>query len=131
DGGAVGGHGERARTVAEELDDGRGRARVGRIEDPDVGAPDAGGRVIAARARVVLAAVGGGDEGALRRRAGEDDVARLVADEQGVDDARRVARDVDDGDAVREVVDDPDPRVVLGGDGDGREPDRDGGDELG
>src|SRR5690606_29548798 len=41
DGGAVGGHGERARTVAEELDDGRGRARVGRIEDPDVGAPDA------------------------------------------------------------------------------------------
>ena len=37
----------------------------------------------------VLAAMGGGDEGAVAAGAGEDDVARLVADEQRAHDARR------------------------------------------
>ena len=57
--------------------------------------------------RALLAAVRGGDEGAVAAGAGEDDVARLVADEQRAHDARRVAGDVDDADAVGEVVDDP------------------------
>ena len=38
---------------------------------------------------------------------GEDDVARLVADQQRAHDARRRGGDVDDADAVGEVVDDP------------------------
>ena len=59
--------------------------------------------------RRVLAAVGGGDEGAVVVRPGEHDVARLVADQQGAHDAgsRQVA-DVDDADAVGEMVDHPD-----------------------
>jgi hypothetical protein len=41
----------------------------------------------------------------------EDDVARLVADQQRAHDTRWGCADVDDADAVREVVDDPDLRV--------------------
>src|SRR5690606_28338356 len=55
--------------------------------------------------------------------AGEDDVAGLVADEQGAYDTRGLARDVDDRDAVREVVDDPDLARAPHSDGDGLEAD--------
>ena len=81
------------------------RAERGGVEHPDVGAADAGGgelRVARARhggdrrVRALLAAVRGGDEGAVAAGPGEDDVARLVADQQGAHDARRVGRDVDD-----------------------------------
>ena len=69
------------------------------------------------------------DEGAVPARAGEDDVARLVADEQRALDARRVRRvHVDDAHAVGEVVDDPDFGVAAGGDGDRLETHGDGGD---
>ena len=65
----------------------------------------------------VLAAPRRGDEGAGEvavavGRTGEDDVARLVADQQRAHDARRCRRDVDDADAVGEVIDHP--HLVVG-----------------
>ena len=111
----VGRRRERARRVAEQLDDRLGRAvrgQRGRGEDPHQRARDArrtqrGGH----RRGQVLAAPGGGDEGAgegaVGLRAGEDDVARLVADQQRAHDARRIGGDVDDADAVGQMVDDP------------------------
>ena len=60
------------------------RAGVVRVEHPDVRAT--AGRVVQVGiVRRVLAAVGGRDERAALARAREDDVARLVADEQRVD----------------------------------------------
>ncbi len=96
-----------------------------RVEDPDVGAADAGGgqlRIV----RMVLAAMRRGDEGAVLARAGEHDVARLVADQQGAHHppARTAVVDVDDADAVREVVDDPDLVVGPRRDRDRLQPDR-------
>ncbi len=128
---AVGRDRERARRVAEQRHDrdrhaADGGAEVGRIEDPDVGATDSRrGELRIARAGhagqiwagALLAAVRGGDEGARPAGAGEDDVARLVADEEGVDDVRRAVGHVDDADAVRDGVDDPD--IAVGRDGDG------------
>ncbi|HXR44841.1 MAG TPA: hypothetical protein VN759_08545, partial [Pseudolysinimonas sp.] len=76
----------------------------------------------------------GGDERAAPRGPGEDDVARLVADEERALDgaSRGGVIELDDADAVREVVDDPDLAVRAGGDGDRLEADRDrgGADEL-
>ena len=57
-----------------------------------------------------------GSDGAAR----EDDVARLVSDQQGLDHPRRRAADVHDAQAVGEVVDDPD--VAVGGHGHGARP---------
>src|SRR6185295_2637293 len=74
--------------------------------------------------RQILAAARGGDEGAVARRAGEDDVARLVADEQGADHARRRGADIDDADAVREVVHHPDLAIAARRDGYRLEADR-------
>ena len=66
------------------------------------------------------------DERAVAMRAGEDDVARLVAHEQRVDDARvRRVTDVDDAHRVREMVDDPDFTGPAHGHRDGLEPDLD------
>jgi hypothetical protein len=110
---------ERARRVAEERDDrersaAEARAEVRGVEHPDVGASDTGGCELGIDGRI-LPAVRGGDEGARAARAGEHDVARLVADQQGADDARRVARDVDDAHAVGEMVDDPDLASIAHG----------------
>src|SRR5262249_3836348 len=77
-------------------------------------------------AGAVLAAMRGGDEGAIAAGAGEDDVARLVPDQQRAGGAGRRAADVDDTDRVGEAVDDPDLRVGTGGDGEGLEPGGDG-----
>ena len=126
DGGAVGRDGERARRVAEERDDRRAASREPRcagVEDPHVGAADARrGELRVARA--VLAAMRRGDEGAAASGAGEDDVARLVADQERAHDARRVGRDVDDADAVGQVVHHPDLAVGARRDRHGLEPDR-------
>jgi hypothetical protein len=70
--------------------------------------------------------VGGRDEGAIAARAREDDVARLVADEQRADHARRRRREIDDADAVREVVHDPRLGVAARRDRDGLHADRHG-----
>src|SRR5262249_39654152 len=116
------------------------RAEVGRVEYPDVGAADAGRRELGI-VGVVLPPVGGRDERPRSARSGEHDVARLVADEQGPEDAggrgsrigaraagktvarsttarpgartaaARAVRAVDDADAVREMVHDPDLAV--------------------
>ena len=109
---AVGTDGQGARLVAEQRHDGERRAaerraEIGRVEHPHIGAADAFEIEVAARHRCVLAAVGRGNERAVAARAGEDDVLRLVADEQRADDVRDAAADVDDADAVGEVVDDP------------------------
>jgi hypothetical protein len=54
----------------------------------------------------------GGDERATVFRPREDDVARLIADEQSAGDAARCAgADGDDADAVGEVMDHPDLAV--------------------
>ena len=123
DGVAVRAHRERARRVAEERHDAERRAaeasrRGRRVEHPDVGAIHAGrdelrvagpGDAGDAGVGALLAAVGGGDEGALARVPGEDDVARLVADQQRARHARAAGHaHVDDAHAVGEVVDDPD-----------------------
>ena len=94
--------------VAEELEncDRRAAHRVAEaegVEDPDVRPRHAGGGKFripgAGNVRegfvvAVLTAVGGGDEGAALVGTGEDDIARLVADEQRPHDARRRRRDV-------------------------------------
>jgi hypothetical protein len=92
---AVGRDGEGSGGVAEERDGGERRpaerrSEVRRVEDPDVGATDTGRREDRLDGRVergVLPAMRGGDEGAVVARAGKDEVARLVADEQRPDDA--------------------------------------------
>jgi len=58
------------------------------------------------------------------RRPGEDDVARLVADQERAHDARRRRADVDDAHAVGQMIDDPHLGVRARRDGDGFEPDR-------
>ena len=55
---------------------------------------------------------------------GEDDVARLVADQQRAHDARRRRADVDDADAVGEMVDHPHLGVGARRDRHRLEPDR-------
>src|SRR5262249_36928001 len=94
-------------------------------------AADAGSRQLRI-VRVVLATMRARDEGALEEaaavhRPGEDDVARLVADEERADHPRLAAAQVDDADAVREMVHDPDLGVRARRDGDRLEADRDGG----
>jgi len=111
DGRPVRAHGERARRIAEERHLGEPvtaerRAEAGRVEDPHVGTAHARGRELRV-VGVVLPAMRGGDERAATAGAREDDVARLVADEQRADHARRRRADVDDRDAVGEMVDDP------------------------
>jgi hypothetical protein len=113
--GAVGRHRQRARSVGEERQLGQpgaagGGAEVVGVEHPDVGAADAGGLQVVRVGRV-LAAVGAGDERPALAGAGEDDVARLVADQQRAHDARALAEagaEPDDRHRVREVVGDPD-----------------------
>ena len=71
--------------------------------------------------------MGGGDERAIAMRPGEHDVAGLVADQQGADDAAGagVVVERDHADAVGQVVDDPDLALGARGDGDRLEADRD------
>jgi hypothetical protein len=130
DGGAVRRDRERARRVGEQGDLGqpratRGGAEVRGVEHPDVGAADACGLQVVRVGRV-LAAVRAGDEAAIAVGAGEDDVARFVADEEGAHDAGVVAVvvELDDADGVGEVVDHPDLAAVAHGDRDGLEADR-------
>src|SRR4029453_17561423 len=94
-------HGETARGIAEQRDDpewhaAERAAQVGGVEYPDVGARHAGRRELRASGAgyggdrgigALLAAVRGGDERSVAARAGEDDVARLVADQQRTHDA--------------------------------------------
>ncbi len=75
----------------------------------------------------MLSAMGGRDERAVAARAREDDVARLVADQQRARHARRRRREVDDAHAVGEVVHHPDLVVGAGRHGDGLHADRDRG----
>lgn len=65
----------------------------------------------------------------LRVEACEYDISRLIADEQGPDDAAglRAVAQLDHAHAVGQVIDDPNLRIASGGDGDGLEPDRNGG----
>ena len=93
DGGAIGTDGQGSRGVGKEAQDGQGRSAGGGseirgIEDPDVGTRISGnghlrvacaGDVRERGIRALLAAMRGGDEGA-RRRSGEDDIARFIAD---------------------------------------------------
>ena len=65
------------------------------------------------------------DERAFVIRSGEDDVARLVANPQGLDDMRLCRTYVDDTDAVRQVVHNPDTSGRVLSDRNGIEPDRD------
>jgi hypothetical protein len=79
--------------------------------------------------RRVLAAVSGGDEGAIVIGAGEDDVRGLVADQKGAHHAGGLeVANVHDADAIGEMIHHP----YLGGgshrDGDGFEADGHGGD---
>src|SRR5262249_37987460 len=125
--------GEGARRVGEEgelreaLATGRG-AELVRVEYPHVGAPHAGGeelRIVGGR----LPAVRGRDEGAALVRPGEDDVARLVADEERPHDARVLfVAYVDDAHRIGEVIDDPHFVVGARGDGHWLEADLDRGD---
>ena len=129
---AVGADGQRARRVAEHRQHGerrsaQRRAEVRGIEDPDVGASDAGRGEVGERRRAVLPAVRRGDEGEASARTGEDQVARLVADQQRADDARLGPAQVDDAHAVGEVIHHPDLRGGPRGDRHRLEPDRDGG----
>jgi hypothetical protein len=98
-----------------------------RIEHPDVRAPHARGRELGIE-REVLAAMGRGDERPSPLRSGEDDVARLVADQERAPDVpgRSVVVELDDAHAVREVVDHPDLAVRPGRDGDRLKAHRDG-----
>ena len=71
------------------------------VEDPHVGAPDARRRELRIK-RDVLPAVGRRDEGAAPAGAREDDIARLVPDMKGADDAprARTSAELDDAYAV-------------------------------
>jgi hypothetical protein len=126
---AIGRRGERAGRVTKEGED-RERVPTERdacpvgIEDPDIGPADAR----RGEPRVegdVLAAVGGGDEGAALARAGEDDVARLVTDEQGPYHGAVGVPVVEphDAHAVGQMVDDPYLFIAPGGDRDRLEAD--------
>ncbi len=94
-----------------------------RIENPDVRPADAGSGELGIVGNV-LAAMGRGDEGAVPPRAAEDDVARLVADEQGAHHVAAVPAliQLDHADAVGEMVDDPDLVVIARRDGHGSRP---------
>ena len=137
---SVGAHRERARRVAEERDfrerrAAKRRAEAGRVEDPHVGATEPGGRHVCDRDAAVLAAVRAGDEDALAEPAAvemglvrEDDVARLVADEQRLRDARCGRGgpiELDNAHAVGEVIDDPHLGIRPRCDRDRLHPDRD------
>ncbi len=133
---AVGRRGERARRVAEQLQDherrpAECRARRGRIEHPDVGSADARNERLRV-GRTMGAAMGRRDERPTTGAAGEYDVARLVSHEQRARHVRGcdVGRmDGDDAHAVGEMVHDPRFDVArrqrAGRDGDGLEPDGD------
>ena len=94
---AVGADRQRARRVAEQRDDGqRGAvervAEAGGVEDPDQGARRAlGGEQRRHRAGTFWPRRAVVMKARLPAGAGEDDVARLVADQQRAGDARRAA----------------------------------------
>ena len=75
----------------------------------------------------VLAAVRRRDEGAIAVLAGEDDVARLIADEQRAHHAGAAAVQTDDADAVGQVVYDPHFFIGAHGNGDRLQAHGDGG----
>jgi hypothetical protein len=87
--------------------------QIGGVEDPDIGAADTRSRELRI-ARIVLPAMGGGDEGAGAAR-------------QRPDHARRCRADIHDADAVREVIDHPDFAVAPRGDSNRFEADHDRG----
>ena len=142
DGVAVRAHGQRAGRVGEEAHDlerhAAQRVAQGRgVEHPHVGAADtfggetriaSAGHALERRVGALLAAVGGGDEGA-GWRAREDDVARFIADQQGAHDAGRTVQ-ADHAHAVRQVVDDPDLVVGARGHGHGLQAHGHAGEEL-
>ena len=79
----------------------RARAEIGGVEHPHIGARHAGGRELRItcarhgrerRIGALLPAVRGRDERAIASGSGEDDVARLVADQQRAHDAPALAR---------------------------------------
>jgi hypothetical protein len=117
-GAAVGGGGERPRGVGKQGDHcegvaGQGRPQVLGVEDPDVRSSHPGGGELRVAAGV-LPPMGGGDERPIVPLAGENDVPRLVPDQQGAHHPRSVAP-LDHADAVGEVVDHPDlARLALG-----------------
>ena len=126
---AVRRHRERARSVAEERELGERRAAGAEprlvASNTQTSARPTPGVVRSCAIAGVLAAVRGRDECAVAARAGEHDVARLVADEQRARDVARARRSsVDDADAVGEVVDDPDLAFVARRDRDRLEADR-------
>lgn len=110
----------RARRVGIQRDDGQRRtaqrrAQVLSVKDPDIGSPHSGRgelRVI----RHVLPPVCRSDKSSAVSRPGEDDITRLIAHQQGADDAAGVSTRVngDHADAIREVVHDPDLRGTAG-----------------
>ncbi len=125
-------HRQRARRVAEHGEHRHWRpaqraAEIRGVEDPDVGAADAGSGEVGEGHGTVLPAVCGGDEREVAGGTGEHQVAWLVADEERAGDTGLRSAEVDDADAVREVVHHPDLGVGPRGDRDWLEADRDGG----
>ena len=134
--GSVGAHGEGARRVSEELEYAHGRpaeiaAERGRVEDPDERARDARRRELRVRYRSMLPTARGRDERERPLRAAEDDVARLVAHQEGASHPALVWLallafvELDDADAVGQVVHHPglerSVAALAYGDGDGTE----------
>lgn len=118
------------RSVAKEVDDrhrrpAEGVAEVGRIEHPDIGPTDTRCSQLGGEGGV-LTTMGCGDKCTRFARSGEDDIARLITDEQCALDVRDRAVDPGDADAVREVIDDPHFVIVPRRDGDRFEADGDG-----
>ena len=99
-------------------------AEVVCVVDPHVRATDARCRQLGIEGDV-LPAMRDGDERATVVRTTEDDVARLVTDEQSANHARLIVVDLHDADAVRQQVRNPDLVVVSHGHGDRLEPHRD------
>ncbi len=128
DGVPVGTHGQCARRIGEKAHDPERRspkavAGAGRIKYPHVRPRNATrSELRIARSRnagegrigALLAPMRGSDKGSCGG-ARKYDIARLVADQQGADDAGRT-RQTHDTDAVRQVIDHPDFAVAARGD---------------
>ena len=126
----VGVDSERAGSVGEQRQDRRRRAEVVGVERPNVRPPDSGSgelRIVG----IVLPSVSCGDKNPIAIRAGNDDVAWLVAAEKsGLDERGTDVAQIDDRDTVGKVVDDVHLLGVPRRDGDRFETDDDVTDEL-
>src|SRR5262249_17248454 len=106
----------------EQRDDGESiaaerAAQIGGVENPHVGTPDAGRRELRVE-WAVLAAMRGGDEGPGAAWSGEDQITRLVTDQECAHDARWDCCNVDDPDTVGKVVPPPPFGIAACGAGD-------------